>query len=286
VRRALITRAGSLAYPPEVWASLGAEMTDTLLDSSAGSRRRFTREIADLVQLGLRTRAARTAGAGATRLIADGFCLAAVWLMTLDLSTLLAQRARGMQDPMLAWPSIVLLGAVLALALVGYGRVAGAGALVWTALRIPALWEHHPGIGYLAPELLPVVCFLVLLLAPRQRAVDPRGLAWLIVPATLVATLGPSDGDQSPLLLAIVALASVLVVLFALAMLTTDPRVAIAGAVALSNLGIAVVAVNHDTSVVARLMVAAAPAVLAIAVTRTRRLSRSGSPTGRSQPGP
>jgi hypothetical protein len=60
----------------------------------------------------------------------------------------------------------------------------------------------------------------------------------------------------------------------ALAMLPTDPRVAIAGAVSLSNLGIAVVAINHDTSLVTRVFIAAAPVVLAIAITRTRRLRR------------
>ena len=110
--------------------------------------------------------------------------------MTLDVSTLLSQRARGMRDPLLSSPSLALLAAVLALALVGYDRLAGAGALVWTALRLPALWDHHAGIVNLAPEVLPVICFCVLVLAPRRRAPDLRRLAWLLVPATLVATAG------------------------------------------------------------------------------------------------
>jgi hypothetical protein len=250
-------------------------MLATLQDAGAGSRRRFVREIADLVRSGLRARGSLTASAGARRIIADGVCLAAVWVMTLDVSTLLSQRARGMQDPLLSTPSIALLAAVLAIALVGYDRLAGAGALVWTALRIPALWDHHAGIVNLAPEVLPILCFCVMVFVPRRRAPDPRRLAWLLVPATLVATAGPAPGETSPVLLACVLLAALLVVVVAVALLPTDPRLAIAGAVSLSNLGIAVVAINHDSSLVAILFVAAAPMVLAVAITRTRRLAHA-----------
>jgi hypothetical protein len=261
-----------LAYPAPVRVARGEEMLATLQDASAGSRRRFVREIADLVRLGLRARGSLTASAGARRIVADGLCLAAAWLMTLDVSTLLSQRARGMHDPLLSSPSIALLAAVLAIALIGYDRLAGAGALVWTALRLPALWDHHAGLVNLAPEVLPVICFCVLVLVPRRRAPDPRRLAWLLVPATLVATAGPQPGEASPLLVAGVLLAAVLVVVEAVALLPTDPRLAIAGALSLSNLGIAVVAINHDSSIVPSLFVTAAPMVLAIAITRTRRL--------------
>jgi hypothetical protein len=78
-----------------------------------------------------------------------------------------------------------------------------------------------------------------------------------------------------PVLLACVLLAALLVVVVAVALLPTDPRLAIAGAVSLSNLGIAVVAINHDSSLVAILFVAAAPMVVAVAVTRTRRLAHA-----------
>jgi hypothetical protein len=267
-----IAELALLAYPAAVRAARGDEMLATLQDASAGSRRHFVREIADLVRLGLRARGAQTASAGARRIVADGLCLAAAWFMTLDVSTLLSMRARGMHDPLLASSSIALLAAVLAIALVGYDRLAGAGALVWTALRIPALWEHHPGIVPLAPEVLPIVCFCVLLLVPRRRTPDPRRLAWLLVPAALVATAGPPPGEASPLLVAAVLIAALLVVIAAVALLPTDPRLAIAGALSLSNLGIAVVAVNHDGSLIPRLFVAATPMVLAVAITRTRRL--------------
>ena len=177
-----------------------------------------------------------------------------------------------MHDPLLSSTSITLLAAILAIALIGYDRLAGAGALVWTALRIPALWDHHAGLVNLAPEVLPVLCFCVLVLAPRRRAPDPRRMAWLVVPATLVAAAGPPPGEASPLLVACVLLAALLVVVAAVALLPTDPRLAIAGAISLSNLGIAVAVINHDSSLVPGLFVAAAPLVLAVAITRTRRL--------------
>ena len=66
------------------------------------------------------------------------------------------------------------------------------------ALRLPALWDHHAGLVNLAPEVLPIVCFCVLVLAPRRRAPDLRRLAWLLVPATLVAAAGPPPGRGLP----------------------------------------------------------------------------------------
>jgi hypothetical protein len=272
--RARIAGLALLAYPTGARQARGEEMLATLHDVSAGSRRGFAHEIVDLVRLGLRTRATSTASVGARRLLADGLCLAGVWLMTLDLSTLMAQRARGMHDALLAPAPLVLLLAALAVALVGRDRMAGAAALTWTALRMPTLWDYHPGIVNLAPEALPIACFCVMVLAPRRRTVDLRRLGWLIVPATLVLTLGPPNGEQSPLLLAYVALGAILVTVFALAMLPTDPRVAIAGAVSLSTLGVSVVVHHHDASAPALLFAAAAPLAVAVAVARTRQLRR------------
>lgn len=266
MNRERATRVALLAYPPDVREHVGHEMTATLLDASAGSRTRFLREIAALTRAGVNARGRRTAAIGTRRVLADGVCLAAVWLMTLDLSTLLSQRVRGFEDPLLAPWSLVLLAVALVLALVGYDRLAGVAALVWTAARFPLLLDHHPGMGALLVALtLPsVACFAVLVVAPRRRARDPRRLAWLLVPVTLVATLGPPDYDQSPLLLALVAVAVVLVVVYALATLPVDPRIAIAGAIPL-------LIVTGPSAVVLAL---AAVLVLATAVVRLRRLGR------------
>ena len=91
-----------------------------------------------------------------------------------------------------------------------------------------------PGSPARAPEVLPLVCFTVLLLAPRRRAPDPRRLVWLLVPSGLLTLFGPGIGT-SPILMGSVMLGALLVVAFAAAMLPTDPRLAIAGAVPLDH---------------------------------------------------
>ena len=82
------------------------------------------------------------------------------------------------------------------------------------------------------------------------------------------------DLDGSPKMPAVNYVIAAVLVVAAIALLPTDPRLAIAGAVCLSNLGIAVVAINHDGALIPRLFVAAAPLVLAVALTRTRRALR------------
>ena len=77
------------AYPDDALAS---ELASTALDVGAESPVRFVRELAGLARAGLRERAARTASVGPARLVFDGFCLAAVWMMTLELSGGLSQR--------------------------------------------------------------------------------------------------------------------------------------------------------------------------------------------------
>jgi hypothetical protein len=266
-------RIALLAHPGSARAARGDEMLATLLDVSAGSGRRFLVELADLTRAGLRDRATVTARVGAPRLVADGLCLAAIWVATLDLVTLLAQRARGMEGPLLALPSIALLAAALVLALIGLDRLAGAAALMWTALRLPELLHLHPGLSGLAPEVLPLVCFTALLLAPRRRAPDPERLGWLLVPGGLLMLFGPGVGN-SPVLFGAVVLGVLALMAFAVVLLPTDPRLAIAGAVPLTNLAIAVVCINQQTSVALWLALATAPGALVVAIGRTHQLRR------------
>ena len=163
---------------------------------------------------------------------------------------------------------------MLALALVGLDRLAGAAALLWTALRLPALLDVHPGIAGLAAELVPVLCFAAHGLRAAPASPDLAGLAWLVVPVVLVATFAPPNGERNPLLLAAVALAALLAVVFAVAMLPTDPRLALAGAVGLSDLRGGLLAMHHDAPALAYLAASAAPVVLAFTVARTRQLRR------------
>jgi hypothetical protein len=96
-------------------------MLGTLLDVSASSRARFAREIVALARSGLRMRGLESARLGARRVIADGFCLAALWMLTLFLSSDLGLRIQGGEpgypDAALPLWSLALLGvAILAAA--------------------------------------------------------------------------------------------------------------------------------------------------------------------------
>jgi hypothetical protein len=273
--RERIAELALLSYPAAAREARGEEMLATLYDVSAGSRLGFAREIVDLARLGLRMRAISTASVGARRLIADGLCLAAAWLMTLDVSTLVTQRARGMHDPLLA---------------AGAARPAGGRARARAHRPRPAGRLRGPRVDRAAPAFplgpppgdrqpRPRVAADPLLLRHGRRpaATGDRPAAARLADRAgdTGLTLAPPNGERSPLLLAYVVLGAMLVTAFALAMLPTDPRPAIAGAVSLSTLGVSVVIHHHDAAAPAILFVAAAPLILAAAATRTRHLRRA-----------
>jgi hypothetical protein len=63
-----------------------------------------------------------------------------------------------------------------------------------------------------------------------------------------------------------------LAVAFAVLLLPTDPRLAIAGAVPLSTLAIGVMTAHHETTPLLWLALASAPAAVVVAVARTLQL--------------
>jgi hypothetical protein len=260
VSRARRAAAALRAYPPATREALADEVLPTVVEVSMDSRRRYLREVRDLVRAGLRARARETARATAGRIVADGVCLAGAWLMTLDLAVALAQRSRGMRDGLLTTPSIALVAVALALALVGLDRVAGAGAMAWLVLRLPALVADQPGKLSLAGQLIPLACFAVMILAPRAEPVQPRRLAYLLVPAGLAVVFGSHAGG---LPVVVVLAAATGVVAYVALMLPADPRLAIAGAIPTTALGLG--ALDHGAALPALLLVAAAPAVLGAA---------------------
>jgi hypothetical protein len=266
VRRRRIAALALCAYPSETRQSSGEEILATLLDCSEASTGRFVRELIDLLRFGLRARAAQTAAVGWRRLIADGLCLAAMVFLAQDLAT--ALRSRGVPHALYSPTSIALLVVLLATALIGRDRLAGAGALLLTALRLPGLLADHLGLGAYAGMILPAFCLLAMVLAPRARPLD--GLGWLaalierrwrVVVAVAIA----------PALIADPSLLVVGVVLLALAMLLTDPRMAIVLAVTITNLGIGV---GHAPVLVSAPAIAFTPAILAFTIVRTQRLQR------------
>jgi hypothetical protein len=255
------------ALPRAIRASQGEEMVGTLLDSSAGSRARFVRELADLLRIGIRLRAGQTARTTPQRLLADGFCRGAILLMTLDLSTLLSQRLDGVEDPLLSWTSICLLGAILAVALVGAERLAGTAALVWTAARFPELAAHNHSFNGLVPTAVPLICFGVLIVNPRRRRLDLRRITWLLVVAVLVAAYAPRGGNGP--ITVLVSLSAILFMLVAVLKIPTDPRLAIACALPATYVGLMVAGAP---TMPASLLCLGAPLVMGVAIIRLWRL--------------
>ena len=242
-------------------------MLDTLLDSSAGSPARFARELVDLLRVGIQMHAGQTARIGPKRLLADGFCRGGILLMALDLSTLLSQRLDGVEDPLLSWASICVLGAILAVALIGAERLAGTAALVWTAARLPELAAHNQTFNGLAPTIVPLICFSVLIAKPRRRRLDLRRMVWLLAPVALVAAYAPRDGNGP--IAVLVSLAALLFMLVAVLKIPTDPRLAIACALPATYVGLMVAGAP---AMPASLLCLAAPLVMSVAMIRLWRL--------------
>ncbi len=251
-------------YPDD---ELADEITSTALDVGAGSRTRFMRELAGLTRAGLRERATRVATVGPKRLILDGFCLAAIWSMTFDFAVTLSQRyGREMHDPLLIWPLTAMLALAVCLAFIGYDRPAGIVLLAWSAARIPALAVNDAALA----SLPSVALYAVLVVWPRQRERDLRGLAYLVIPLGLFATFGPPDYEQSPLMIGIVVCAAVALIIGAIVALPTDPRVALAGAVFVTWLGIDLI--GKTGAPIVAVLTLGAPFVIAFTVVRARQL--------------
>ena len=279
--RERVTRAALRAFPPAIRSARGDEMLGTLLDASAPSHARFAREIVELVRAGLRARATETAQAGARRLVADGFCLAAVWLLTLFLAADVANRIRGPiagspgSPADLLWPwSLALLGAALALALIGFDRLAGAAALLFTVSLFgdPARYDIV-GADRL-PLLVPIICFGALLLAPRQRKTDAHRLAWLAVAAALAVAASRRDDSIA----AVALFALIFFVPPAFARLRTDPRPVIACVVTAAYFGIRIAQDPGGPGVLGLLLLVATPLVVTIVIAHTRHVSQARTP--------
>lgn len=272
MKREHIARVALHAFPITVRSAHGEEMLGTLLDVSATSRTRFVRELIGFVRSGTQARATQTAQSGARRVVADGVCLSGVWLLTLFLSSELGNRIRGF-DPLGPWHplspwSLGLLGAALALTLIGYDRLAGVTALLFVATLVADPAWRDQTISRRELMVVPVICFITLALAPRRRKPDHRRLAWLALTATLAVVSSASDDPTA----AILILGLLFLLPLALAMLRTDPRFAIACALPLTSFGIHMVQDRGGPGVLGMLFLSAAPLVLTIAVLRTRHL--------------
>ena len=212
-----------LVYPKSLRSSKGEEIVGTLLDVSGGSNAAYARELVALIGGGLRVRVGAPSQQGATRLIADGFCYAGVGMLAFVTALWVGVVSHGPGvDASWLWRLLLLTGCLTA-ALVGYDRIAGAGALIWVALGIGAANRAHVAGLQLAVDAVPAACFVIMLTMPRRHARRIRRAGWLIP----IAALGLATGGRVISIYPVLAPLAVIVPL-ALMRLARDPRLAIA----------------------------------------------------------
>lgn len=226
--RERLARAAAWFVPPQD----RSEPVHTALDISEGSIVAFTRELAGLAWFGYRRRGADIAGTGLGRVLADGLCQGAVWVLVFELADLVAHIITGSGGPLESHLAAVLLAVALALALGGLDRLAGVAGLGWLAVWTPILAQYRTPAG-LTALLVPLLGFVALLAVPRRRHLDARRLLWFAVPAALAATAGPGNPAAFVLWLPVVLVVAGAAVL----MLPTDPRLAIAAALPITYVG-------------------------------------------------
>ncbi len=247
----------------------GAEMLGTVLDAGESSNTRFGCEIVGLLWSGWRVRVAQTADVGALRLLADGLCIAGVWILTLMFAGSVGDRVRGLRpgDPKhLSWLMLSLIVVGLSLALAGRDRLAGAAALVFSAIIVLDPARYGLGDRWRNALLVPIACFVALLLIPRRRRPGSRGLVWVgFVVAVALASSLSADSTAAILVVAFATL-----VPLSLLLLPVDPRPAIACAVCVCFFGVAMAQDQGGPGPLGLVFLAATPAVLTLVAVRAR----------------
>lgn len=269
--RERVGRAALRAYPSESRAARGEEVLGTLLDAGEHSRAGFGRETGSVLLAGLRERAALTASVGSRRLIADAcpqaIAILVLWLLRNGLLAAIENSTLNARSIV----ALIVLGVLLACAVVGYDRIAGVGGFVLTAGIVLFASPHAPTLTRsvtLAITLVPMACFAVMALAPRMRPPNPRRLLWL-APAAALAAIMPNSYSGGLAFLAVISLA-------ALVRLPTDPRLALACGLAWATLALTQVtlaaSLQHAAASVWIATTAGTAVMLITAATRLHRM--------------
>ena len=178
--RERLARVALLAYPRDVRRARGREMIDTLLDASADSDARFTRELAGFVRGGVSARAHEPTRSGVARVSADGLCLAAAWFVTLFLTAGVGMRIRGplvgfSWSPLSPWA--LALGRRCARARArGLRQTRGRRGSGIPCNVVAGSARYDLTNRDRIPLLVPLLCFSALLVGPRRRPRDVRRL--------------------------------------------------------------------------------------------------------------
>ena len=278
--RGRLARAALRCYPPATRTARGAEMLDTLLEASDDRRGVFVWNIVSLVAAGLGERARASARSSVGRTIAEAAKLLSILYACLWLTAgvaVLIERPGGRHDSRVLFCVVGLLIVLFAWSR-GRQRLAGvigfactvAVALV-AAHRPDLLLAHRPDLLLpvsIVQPIVPAFGYLIMAIAPtreRPSALAVGVLAGLVVVSVIVGANTSGFGQFIVLTGASIA---------GLAVFAVQPRLAIAVAIIWTAIGIELTAFASTQRAPSKLLVASAPAVLAVTVARARVIRR------------
>ena len=271
--RGPLAKAALRCYPPATRTSRGSEMLDTLLEASGDRQGVFVWNVLSLVAAGLNERARASAGLSAGRTLAEAAKLASVLYACLWLTEgfeVLIERNGWHHAPVVSLYMIGLLIVLFAWSL-GRQRLAGVIGLACTvaaALVVTRRPDLLPPVSFVQP-ILPALGYLIMAIAPtrkRPNTVAVGALAALVVVSVIVPGAN-ARGFSQLMVLAIASIAG-------LAVFAVQPRLAIAVAIIWTAIGIGLIAFASTQPAPWKLLVAAAPAVLAATAARARVIRR------------
>jgi hypothetical protein len=269
-----LARAALRCYPPATRTARGAEMLDTLLEASDDRHGVFAWNVLSLVAAGLGERARASARMSAGRTIAEAAKLASVLYACLWLtagSVALIDRRGWHPEGGLSLYMVALVIVLLAWSL-GRQRLAGVIGFVCTvavAVVIRRRSELLLPVSIVQP-VVPALGYLIMVIAPargRPSAAGVGALAALVVVSAVVP--GANTGGFGQLIVLVTASIA------GLAVFAVQPRLAIAVAIIWTAIGIELISFPTPQAASWKLLVAAAPAVLAASAARARVIRRS-----------
>lgn len=246
-------------YPRSVRDAHGVEMRDTALDLAGNSIWRLMLESLGLARGGLNARACVSAPGSKRDLLSDccartvtvyGLVTFTLWLGSDRWISTSSEFAARSSSVIAEWlPTTALLALATGLALAGYRRLAGLSGVAWVgfylavALSQDTWWARSSGVAYeahwVAFIVVPVACYLVMIILPGTRPRHSRRLGWLLGAWLIGGIVAP---PQAPLeLFASIGFENVLLIAILVAgvcLLATDTWRPIAFALALLAFGL------------------------------------------------
>jgi hypothetical protein len=245
-------------------------MLDTLLEASDDRHGGFVWNVVSLVAAGLSERARASARLSAGRTISEAVRLASILYACLWVTAGLAVLIERPAAHYASRVSLLVFGLLIVVLAWWQGRqrFAGVIGLACTTLLVVAYRPDFLLPVSVVQPILPAFGYLIMAIAPKRErpsTVAVGALAALVVVSVIVAPA--HTGFSQFIVLAIASLAG-------LAVFAVQPRLAIAAAIIWTAIGVELIAFTGAPPAPWKLLVGAAPVVLAATAARARVIGR------------